>query len=442
MRMPLKLMAAALLVSGAALLAARPVMAFCGFYVAKADAKLFNKASKVVVARKGELTAITMASDYEGDPKEFAIVVPVPTVVKKEQIAVVENAVVDHLDSYSAPRLVEYYDPDPCMVYERDRVYSAAPAAPMASKNGGSRRASLGVKIEAQYTVGEYDILILSAKESDGLSTWLTENGYKLPEAAASVLGSYIKQNMKFFVAKVNLAEKTKIGARYLRPIRVSYETNKFMVPIRLGTVNASGPQDMIVLGLSEKGRIETTNYRTAKIPSDVGIPLYTKGEFANFYRAMFDTQVARDDMRAVYLEYAWDMGWCDPCAADPLSPEELEKLGASWAAQKSAAPNAPGMMPRFAGSNVFVTRLHLRYDAEHFPEDLMFQETSDRSNFQGRYILRHPYTGAAQCEAARDYRRSLGLRYEQEAAALAHLTGWDIGSIREKMKAGGQKPE
>src|SRR5215469_11349691 len=85
------LFAAALLCGGAPL-AANPTQAFCGFYVAKADAKLFNQASKVVVAHKGEQTAVTMASDYRGDPKEFALVIPVPTVVKKEQIRVLESA--------------------------------------------------------------------------------------------------------------------------------------------------------------------------------------------------------------------------------------------------------------------------------------------------------------------------------------------------------------
>ena len=48
-----------------------PAHAFCGFYVAKADGQLFNKASKVVVARKDKRTVVTMASDYSGDPKEF-----------------------------------------------------------------------------------------------------------------------------------------------------------------------------------------------------------------------------------------------------------------------------------------------------------------------------------------------------------------------------------
>ena len=93
---------------------AGPASAFCGFYVAKADAKLFNKSSKVVLARDGETTAITMASDYEGEPKEFAVVIPVPTFIERKQIGVVEMKTIDHLDAFTAPRLVEYRDEDPC----------------------------------------------------------------------------------------------------------------------------------------------------------------------------------------------------------------------------------------------------------------------------------------------------------------------------------------
>jgi len=86
-------------------------------------------------------------------------------------------------------------------------------------------------------------------------------------------------------------------------------------------------------------------------------------------------------------------------------------------------------------GSNVFVTRLHVRYDAAHFPEDLVFQETADRSNFQGRYVLRHKWTGEGSCEAATRYRAELPQRYQREAQSLASLTGWDINDIRRSMK-------
>jgi hypothetical protein len=413
-------------------LAAPTVLAFCGFYVAKADTKLFNQASQVVLVRHENKTVITMANDFKGDPKEFAIVVPVPTVLEKGQIRVGDRALIEHLDAYSAPRLVEYFDRDPCL--PPNRYEMMAPRAMVAQDTMAERARSLGVTIEAQYTVGEYDILILSAQESAGLETWLRDNGYRLPSGASSVLGSYLKQGMKFFVARVNLKEQARLGFTYLRPLQMAFESPKFMLPIRLGTLNADGPQELFVYALTRKGRVETTNYRTVRLPTDTELPVHVKGEFPQFYRAMFAEQVKREAMHAVFLEYAWDMGWCDPCAADPLSAEELRKLGVFWLPE-STSGSADQLRRRLGGSaDVFMTRLHVRYDGAHFPEDLVFQETADRANFQGRYILRHPWKGEAQCEAAGRYRQSLRARAEREAGNLSTLTGWPIEDIRRKI--------
>ena len=222
----------------------RPAEAFCGFYVAKADAKLFNESSRVVLVRDGNRTVLSMANDYQGDPKEFAIVVPVPTVLKREQIHVSTPKIIDHLDAYTAPRLVEYHDPDPCRVNDYELALKSMAPPPSVPRGARARRRSaksLGVTIEAEYSVGEYDILILSAKESEGLLVWLNQEGYKLPEKAEPVLRSYIKQDMKFFVAKVDLERHAKKGTTWLSPLQVAYESRKFMLPIRLGTVNAEG---------------------------------------------------------------------------------------------------------------------------------------------------------------------------------------------------------
>ena len=422
-------------------LSAGAALGFCGFYVAKADAKLFNRASQVVLARHEDRTVLTMANDFRGDPKEFAIVIPVPTVLEKGQIHVGERALIEHVDAYSAPRLVEYFDGNPC---DRRRMLESSPlAAPATVGAAGGRRAdSLGVKIEARYTIGEYDILILSATQSGGLETWLRDNGYRIPEGAGPILGSYIKQNLKFFVARVNLKEQARLGFTYLRPIQVAYESPKFMLPIRLGTVNADGPQELFLYTLTRKGRVETTNYRTVRLPTGMELPLYVKEEFGRFYQAMFTEQVKREDMRAVFLEYAWDMGWCDPCAADPLSSKELRELGAFWVEDATPGPARAPVPPR--GQAVFITRLHLRYDAAHFPDDLVFQETADRANFQGRYVLRHPWTGSEDCAEARQYREQVAQRSAQEAQTLASLTGWSIDEIRRKMNLapGGSKPD
>lgn len=416
-------------------MAAAPAMAFCGFYVAKADAKLFNRASKVVLAWDNGKTAVTMASDYEGDPKEFAVVVPVPTFIERKQIGIVEMKTIDHLDAYTAPRLVEYYDGDPCaQYYPRSAPPASAAQLGALTKNESAAERYRGVTVEANYEVGEYDISILSASESDGLVNWLSDNGYKIPAGADAVIGSYIKQKMHFFVAKVNLDRMELSGHAFLRPLQVRYQTAKFMLPLRLGTVNANGPQDLIVLALTKKGRIEATNYRTVKLPSGVDIPLYVKDDFATFYRAMFDRAVVREDMRAVFLEYAWDMGWCDPCAADPLSNRELVDLGARWINSDDSTPFRSS-----GGSNAFVTRLHVRYDAAHFPEDLMFMETRDRDNFQGRFVLHHPWSGEAKCAATDQYWASLPGRFATEASTLASLTGWNVGEIRARMEDAGQ---
>ena len=110
----MKIVIAAAVAASLAVSWAEPALAFCGFYVAKADAKLFNRASQVVLARHDDKTVLTMANDYKGELREFAIVVPVPTVLERGQIRVGDRALIEHLDAYSAPRLVEYFDPDPC----------------------------------------------------------------------------------------------------------------------------------------------------------------------------------------------------------------------------------------------------------------------------------------------------------------------------------------
>ena len=413
--------------------AAGPAEAFCGFYVGKADTKLFNQASQVVLVRDGDRTVVTMSNDYQGALDAFAMVIPVPTLLERGQIHIGDRAVIEHLDAYTAPRLVEYFDSDPCMAVP-DQLYFTESESDDKTASASRREESLGVRIEATYSVGEYDILILSAEQSDGLAIWLRENGYVLPAGAERILGSYIKQDMRFFVAKVDLAEQERLGYGYLRPLQLAYESPRFALPIRLGTLNAAEPQELFVYALTRTGRVETTNYRTVKLPSDVEVPGFVKDDFGAFYRALFERQVKRERRRGVFLEYAWDMAWCDPCAADPLSQRELRGLGVFWIPPSREGEDRGRGRRGGRAPNVFVTRLHLRYDAARFPADLMFQETGNRENFQGRYILRHPFEGEVNCTVAGDYYDEVRARQEQEAKTLASLTGWDLAGIREKL--------
>jgi hypothetical protein len=408
-------------------LAYTQAIAFCGFYVAKADAKLFNKSSQVILVRDGDHTVITMSNDFQGDVKDFAIVVPVPVVLEESDIRIVNHYIFDKFDAYTAPRMVEYWDENPCQErYYMESTVSATRAgkSSMMKDDMVSDSDKSGVTIEARYTVGEYDILLLSAKESGGLKTWLTDNGYKLPSGAEEVLDPYIKDGTKFFVAKVNLEAHRLAGTQNLRPIQIQFTSPKFMLPIRLGMANANGAQDLIVYGFTRKGRIETSNYRTTKLPTDREIPEFvlTQGIFGDFYKSLFDRSWRYEGRNSVMLEYAWDISAqqpvkCDPCPTPLVTFAELREAGVWWIEQDSWGG--------YTG-DVFVTRLHARYSRDRFPQDLQFIATPNKQNFQGRYVVRHPAQGPFDCEKGKDYQAGLQRRRRNEVQELASLTGWD----------------
>ena len=409
--------AAALLV----LLASVNAYSFCGFYVAKADTTIFNNKSEIILVRDGTRTSITMSNDFKGDVRDFAMVVPVPVVLQEGDIKVVDRRIFETLDAYSSPRLVEYYDSNPCsqVLYESDANW----AIPATTSMAGNRMMNdmveekFNVTIEAEYTVGEYDIALLSAKESTGLKNYLIQEGYKIPATAESVLEPYIKSNMKFFVVKVNLDNQKNTGFDYLRPIQINFDHPKFMLPIRLGMANSTGEQDMIVYAFTKTGRVECTNYRTVKVPTDRNIPLYTKDIFGEFYKNLFTRAYSREGKNAVMLEYAWNVtpSWggmkCDPCVGNPPIYNDFAEAGVWWAGWNSASP-------------VFFTRLHVRYSNAKFPADLTFQITPNTENFQARYILTHPAGGPFDCDESQDYLESLRARRKVEVDELYALAG------------------
>lgn len=396
--------------------------AFCGFYVAKADATLFNNKSEVILVRDGLHTVITMSNDFKGEVRDFAMVVPVPVVLKESDIRVVDRRVFDALDAYSSPRLVEYYDNNPCQQFYGYDLSSKVPQAMKSisidETESVKEEADFGVTIEAKYTVGEYDILLLSATQSTGLKDWLIQNGYKIPSTADEVLQPYIKSNMKFFVVKVNLDKMQSTGYNYLRPIQISFDHEKFMLPIRLGMANSQGNQDLIVYAFTRTGRVECTNYRTIKMPTDRNVPLYVQPKFGEFYKDLYQKTWRNEGGNGVFLEYAWNVSpfnavKCDPCVGNPPYNQDFVDAGISWLDGQNQNPS------------VFFTRMHVRYNRGKFPADLQFQVTPNMETYQCRYILTHPAYGAFDCDEGQVYVQDLMRRRKLEVDELMALTGW-----------------
>jgi hypothetical protein len=394
-------------------LASSTAEAFCGFYVSGSGENLFNNATQVVMMREGTRTVLAMQNNYQGPPEAFAMVVPVPVILQKENVKTLSKALFEKVDRLDSPRLVEYWEQDPCYVeppMPSGVMYDALPSEAAAGSAAPER--DYGVKIEAQFTVGEYEIVILSAKDAFGLDRWLRDNKYKIPAGAEPLFRPYIQQGMKFFVAKVN-PKKVEFanGQAKLSPLRFHYDTEQFALPVRLGLVNAKDAQDLIVHILARGQRYEVANFPNVTIPTNIDLKESAKSRFAQFYAALFDLTQEKTP-KAVVTEYAWDSNSCDPCPAPPLHEGDLHTLGAD-------------VLPSKGGGGGFVlTRLHARYNKSSLGEDLVFKAAPPiaggreflsqggtleqgsvsygMNNFQARYAIRYPWQGKIECQNPR----------------------------------------
>lgn len=333
------------------------VFAFCGFFVAKVDAEMFNNRSEVAIANQGNNTTYSLAFDYKGNPEEFALVLPVPVVLKKEDVRVIPDKLFQHLNDFTAPRLVRYdvsQNFRGSVTQLEDRV----------------QEKTSSVRVEERFSVGEYDVVILSATESNALESWLRENKYKLPRGSARYLQPYIDKNLFFFVVRVNLKAQERLGFKDLRPIQFTVaNSDQIMLPFQLGKINSEGTQSIIVYFLSMYGRVEANNYTNVMIPSNFAIPEEIEPRFGEFYKDLLASTIKATGRETVVTEYAWDTNSCDPCSSEPLNLQELKELGIN-------------------GDRAFITRLHLQYTKNTYNEDLEFRLTGDQRTHQGRYIL------------------------------------------------------
>jgi hypothetical protein len=379
-----------------ALLAA-PAHGFCGTFVGGAGTEIFNSASQVALVRQDGWTTLTMANDFEGAVGEFALVVPVPTVITEDQVHVLDPAVFTRLDAYSGPRLVEYT----C-----DQLY---PEKPDWSPSLGCRSYDLAmdgaldsggmggvdpVEVEERFIVGEYEIVVLSADDSLAMLQWLSDQGYAVSPAAADAIQEYLDQGSYFFAARVDPSLIPE-GQDDLSPLQFSYESEAFGLPIRLGTVNAVDAQDLIVYAITpgDEGRVGISNYSEATMDS---VCLWQDDDwdddFASFYGAELDAALSNSNDAQWVAEYGWHVtpwgGKCDPCppvpedGMDPLPGSDVVALGFD-AQQWDSGGNV---------SDFYFTRLHMRYTPQQATQDLVLYASGITENAQQRYVRHEGY--------------------------------------------------
>ncbi len=400
--------------------------AFCGTYVGQEGTDLINGASQMAVVRQDGVTTLTMVNDYQGDLDDFAFVIPVPKGLSEDNVAVVGEHLVRTLEVYTGPRLVSYScedfggweRPEPkstghtplmalpfalggCASYEM-----AEPAGGIGLP-GSEEADESAVTVEAEFAAGEYEFVVVSAEDGAGLFGWLEANGYSVGPDAEAMLGSYVEGGHDFLAAKVAL-DAVPAGSAALSPIQLSYASDGFGLPLRLGTLNSGGVQDLILYTVTSKaaGSVGIANYPQAVIEDECMVDL-GEAAFADWYEDQLEEAFQASEGFVWFDEYSWTVmpqyaqefyatqaPVCDPCpsahqyptgsgvtADNPLPDQILLDLGVDM----------PGLELDSGWWNLepelSVGRLHLRYGASAVDQDLVLYTSGLSGTEQMRFI-------------------------------------------------------
>ena len=319
------------------LLVAAPARAFPGFLASKTKTEIKINSTQIVLMKKGNVTAVTVMSDYEGPLEPFAMVLVVPADVTADHVTTLKREYVDRLDSISAPRFHEYWEQDPCdpgpVEQEWQRNMKASSSS--AFLGGGDMPQStqkvakeLSLDVQAKQKEGEYSFTLLGKDES--VSAWLKSKGYSAPAGAEQALQPYLQAGMRLVAAQVDTKRIELVGGdrAQLSPIRFWTEQPYGQIPDRVGLLNAGGKQELIVYVLDPEQRYESKNYKNLFPPTNVEVDFSVKERIGEFYAALHDI-ILQKSPGAFLNEYAWPNDGCgQPCATEPVAIAELLSLG------------------------------------------------------------------------------------------------------------------
>ncbi len=410
MKVRLVVYALPLLACLAALAWSRPADAFCGFYVSGADASLTDDATLVVLMRDGERTVLSMQNTYAGPPQDFALVVPVPVVLHEANVKVLPPEVFKKVDQLTAPRLVEYWEQDPCRSAghvrhgahvgggSRGRARGGGPVGPAAPREdrGALRRR----RVRRGGPVGAG----LDGPRRAGCTTITTRS----PTGAEPYLRPYVQMGMKFFVAKVNVAkvkfERVGQRPRARRAVAAALPLRRR----RLLPARAAGPHQLRRQAGPRRGRpgprgqrYEVANYDNVAIPTNLDVADAVRAAVRRVLRLALRPRRGEAPARRRDRVLVGRRPAAIPAPPRRSRTQELATLGR----RRAARTMAPG------GGSFVITRLHARYAQGHLGDDLHFrpaaaivggregqgtqaQAEHSTNNFQARYVIRHKWSG------------------------------------------------
>ena len=421
----------------------REASAFCGFYVSGADARLTNNATQVVLMREGTRTVLSMQNNYQGPPQDFAMkCVPVPVVLRKENVKTLPRDVFDRVDQLTAPRLVEVLGAGsvpPPMARKKPKTWVARARAWPVPTCVGADDAQSGQDRSPVQQRRRVRHRRPSARPTRRRSTWLRQERVQDPGGGRTVSPTVRRARDEVF-RREGGRDEGPVRTRRRRPgskrcSRRSVFTTTPMrsrCPIRLGLINSTAELGIFVVTILAPGqRCRGRQLRQRGDPDEHRRVGRDARSVPGRSMQSSSTRRSRSTRVPVITEYSWSAYSLRPCPTPPLNESELQTLGADALGSHGAGrPSLEAALRdchlarrmRQPSGDFVVTRLHARSSKDALGDDLVFRaappivggraeflanereapRTGARpdatNNFQARYVIRHPWAGPIAC--------------------------------------------
>ena len=225
---------------------------------------------RMALSISSQQTVLWSQVQYEGNPSEFAWVIPVGSGANVEQAT---DAWFEALDTFTTSKV---QPPSVVCVSEGEAQDSGGglfscgcgslgDAAPGGGFDAPPRQHD-DVEVLHHGSVGPYETFTIDTSSGDAAQQWLAQNGFAVPPEVAPVLDAYASEGLDF------IAMRLRPGAdvQQMTPVRVVAPGGSPIVPMRMMVAGAGEkvPVTLFVLG---EGRYAPENFPSAFLdPAEV----------------------------------------------------------------------------------------------------------------------------------------------------------------------------
>lgn len=205
----------------------------------------------ILIFDNGRISLIPQVQ-FEGDARDFGIVVPVPGL---PELATVNGAVFAEASFLTQPLVRRSNKGCSC---DDEVVVSPMFDTGAMAENARVDDMGNGVTIIYEEIVGTYQAVVLQATQAGALSTWLNDNGYRYNPADSSVLAGYVQQNWYFVAMKLDTNQvPPQIDVWWsavTSPAKISfpYDEDALTYPLKISAISTNEKAEILVYTIAD----------------------------------------------------------------------------------------------------------------------------------------------------------------------------------------------